>query len=138
LELTRPRKPIVAHILLNRSRQGSVAVTAEFTWEMTFVCDRQLMLSRPPRATFSTRSIIDLLSAANLDNIRGDGGFTLGKAIIYIKLAGKLLDRTFHRKVVHVGNKKLSYRRGTARCVVSIEILPLATQQCRNYLYDKS
>ena len=35
-------------------------------------------------------------------------------------------------------NKKLSYRRGNARCVVSIEILPTATQQCRNYLYDKS
>ena len=35
-------------------------------------------------------------------------------------------------------NKKLSYRRGTARCVVTIEILPIATQQCRNYLYDKS
>ena len=34
--------------------------------------------------------------------------------------------------------KKLSYHRGTARCVVSIEILPIATQQCRNYLYDKS
>jgi len=37
-----------------------------------------------------------------------------------------------------VRDKKLSYRRGTARCVVSIEILPIATQQCRNYLYDKS
>ena len=37
-----------------------------------------------------------------------------------------------------VANKKLSYRRGTARCVVSIEILPIATQQCRNYVYDKS
>ena len=35
-------------------------------------------------------------------------------------------------------DKKLSYRRGTARCIVSIEILPIATQQCRNYLYDKS
>jgi len=35
-------------------------------------------------------------------------------------------------------NKKLSYRQGTARCVVSIEILPIATQKCRNYLYDKS
>ena len=34
--------------------------------------------------------------------------------------------------------KKLSYRRGTARCVVSIEILPIAPQQGRNYLYDKS
>ena len=27
--------------------------------------------------------------------------------------------------VRHSGNKKLSYRRGTARCVVSIEILPI-------------
>ena len=37
-------------------------------------------------------------------------------------------------------NEKLvSYRRRTARCVVvSVEILPIATQQCRNYLYDKS
>ena len=35
-------------------------------------------------------------------------------------------------------HKKLSYRRGTARCVVSVEILSIATQQCRNYLYDKS
>ena len=40
--------------------------------------------------------------------------------------------------VGHKNYKKLSYRRGTARCVVSIEILPIATQQCRNYLYDKS
>jgi len=35
-------------------------------------------------------------------------------------------------------NKKLSYRRGAARCFVSVEILPIATQQYRNYLYDKS
>jgi len=35
-------------------------------------------------------------------------------------------------------DKKLSYRRGTVRCVVSLEILPIATQQCSNYLYDKS
>jgi len=36
-------------------------------------------------------------------------------------------------------DKKLSYRRGTARCVVSIDILLIiVTQQCRNYLYDKS
>ena len=32
-------------------------------------------------------------------------------------------------------DKKLNYRRGTARCVVSVKILPTATQQCRNYLY---
>ena len=35
-------------------------------------------------------------------------------------------------------NKKLSDRRGTARFFVSVEILPVATQQCRNYSYDKS
>jgi len=35
-------------------------------------------------------------------------------------------------------NKKLSYRRVTARCVLCVVILPIATQQCRNYLYDKS
>ena len=40
--------------------------------------------------------------------------------------------------VTAIRNKKLSCRRGTARCVVSVEILPIATQQCRNYLYDKS
>ena len=40
---------------------------------------------------------------------------------------------------VHCGsNKKLSYRRVTARCVLSVVILPVATQQCGNYLYDKS
>ena len=34
-------------------------------------------------------------------------------------------------------NKKLSYRRGTARCVATVAILPTATQQCRKYSYDK-
>ena len=34
--------------------------------------------------------------------------------------------------------KKLSYRRGTARCVMSVEMLPIVTQQSRNYMYDKS
>jgi len=34
--------------------------------------------------------------------------------------------------------KKLSYRRGIARCVVSVQILPVATQQCKNYMYDES
>ena len=33
-------------------------------------------------------------------------------------------------KCTYCYNKKLSYRRGTARCVVSVEILPIATQQC--------
>jgi len=33
---------------------------------------------------------------------------------------------------------KLSYRRVTARCVLSVVILPITMQHCRNYLYDKS
>ena len=37
-----------------------------------------------------------------------------------------------------INNNKLCYRRGTAQCVVSVEILAIATQQCRNYLYNKS
>ena len=50
-----------------------------------------------------------------------------------------LLDnRQFDMAFTAYEHKKLSYRRGTARCVVSVEILPTATQQCRNYLYDKS
>jgi len=48
-----------------------------------------------------------------------------------------LLNASYRRRN-NKANKKLSYRRGTARCVVSVEILPIATQQCRNYLYDKS
>jgi len=35
--------------------------------------------------------------------------------------------RSYEMKVSGL-NKKLSYRRGTARCVVSVEILPTATQ----------
>jgi len=35
-------------------------------------------------------------------------------------------------------NKKLRYHRVTARCILSVVILPITTQQCRNYLYDKS
>ena len=38
----------------------------------------------------------------------------------------------------HEEHKQLSYRRVTARCVLSVGILPITTQQCRNYLYDKS
>ena len=37
-----------------------------------------------------------------------------------------------------IQNEKLNYRRVTARCILSVVILPIATQQCRNYLYDKS
>jgi len=44
----------------------------------------------------------------------------------------------YHGCIASRGNKKFSYRRGTARCILSDEVLLIATQQCRNYLYDKS
>ena len=64
---------------------------------------------------------------------------------IYLQLAESknkknvtfLLQVNIKQYIIITENKKLSYRRGTARCVVSVKILPIATQQCRNYLYDK-
>ena len=35
-------------------------------------------------------------------------------------------------------NKKLRYRRVTARCILSVVILPITTQQYIHYLNDKS
>ena len=43
-----------------------------------------------------------------------------------------------HLVAISMENKKLSYHRVTARCVLSVVILPITTQQCRNYLYSKS
>jgi len=64
------------------------------------------------------------------------GRFLFNLVAISIKHLSSLFIR--HQTITLFVNKKLSYRRGTARCVVSIEILPIAMQQCRNYLYDKS
>ena len=44
---------------------------------------------------------------------------------------------TFDKSWLYL-DKKLSYRQVIARCVLSVVILPITTQQCRNYLYDKS
>ena len=56
------------------------------------------------------------------------------------QVSGTLQDRllTQHNMPLSysVFDKKLSYRRVTARCVLSVVILPITTQQCRNYLYD--
>jgi len=43
-----------------------------------------------------------------------------------------------HNNKMFIGtvDKKLSYRRGTARCVVSVEIVPIATHQCKKDWYD--
>ena len=48
------------------------------------------------------------------------------------------MDYLIHTVLNAACNKKLSYHRWTARYVVSVEILQIATQQCRHYLYDKS
>jgi len=40
--------------------------------------------------------------------------------------------------VERVEHKKLRYRRVTARCVLSVVILPITTQQCKNYLHDNT
>ena len=47
-------------------------------------------------------------------------------------------DDTIGTVLVMLKYKKLTYRRRITRCIVLVEILPIATQQCRNYLYDKS
>jgi len=65
--------------------------------------------------------------------------FLVGK-FVFLTLGYNLIRFTIFAlmQYPHVYYKKLSYRWGTAQCVVSVEILPVATQQCRNYLYDKS
>jgi len=56
----------------------------------------------------------------------------------FIKLTAWQRPTTRSKKASVSKNKKLSYRRVTARCVVSVVILPIATQQYWNYLHDKS
>ena len=66
------------------------------------------------------------------------GKLVLAIVNLYTKFEVFIYTRRKIWKAAKTVDKKLSYRRGTARCVESIEILPVATQQCRNYLYDKS
>ena len=51
-----------------------------------------------------------------------------------------ILERCLYYDIQTCSNKKLSYRRGTARCVVSVEILPRPNYHAtvQKYLYDKS
>jgi len=51
-----------------------------------------------------------------------------------------ILERCLYYDIQTCSNKKLSYRRGTARCVVSVEILsrPNYHATVQKYLYDKS
>ena len=80
----------------------------------------------------------------NFDKILKFGGYcTHPRSPIRVKfgtLEGThdVLPHATGTSVLRFYDKQLSYRRRTTRCIVSIEILPIATQQCRNYLYDKS
>ena len=62
----------------------------------------------------------------------------LHTVIQYITSESETHSSSMTAAFVTVIDKKLSYRRVTARCVLSVVILPITTQQCRNYLYDKS
>jgi len=42
------------------------------------------------------------------------------------------------RSAANASSVELEGSRGNRDSLLSIEILPIATQQCRNYLYDKS
>ena len=81
---------------------------------------------RPTEAVSVSNGVITVYHAARDDKSRTNLGVLCGP-------------KSSTSQGTHsVENKKLSCRRGTARCVVSVKILPTATQQCRNYLYDKS
>ena len=64
----------------------------------------------------------------------GDPGLSCGIFCVILRLAVlvelRLVTDGQTDTIASRGNKKLSYRRGTALCVVSVEILPIATQQC--------
>ena len=64
--------------------------------------------------------------------------FAFLQLVICVDLIFLYWSQLVYLHVSRTVDKKLSYRRGTARCVVSVEILSVATQQCRNYLYNKS
>jgi len=62
------------------------------------------------------------------------GRMEVATSLCNLNVAGQLnIDEAYSWQ-----NKKLSYRRVTARCVLSVVSLQITTQQCRNYLDDKS
>jgi len=83
------------------------------------------------RSQRKTTSVRDMHHYMKRTQTTLNNSFSVGKS-------GMINSLSYWGKVLHYLNKKLSYRRGIARCVESVEILPIATQQCRNYLYYKS
>ena len=96
-------------------------------------------LSVPPTCSSSSSSSRRITNSHECGARAGVRGMTRPSA----PLIGPLQCTARSVRVQHVRthvhfNKKLSYRRVTARCFMSVVIVPVATQQCRNYLYDKS
>ena len=86
-------------------------------------------------AVVESRTLATLISNNNAD-----------KVIQVWNLSQKLLNYT-HALIkqytlfearLQLSRQEAQLRRVTARCVLSVVILPITMQQCRNYLYDKS
>ena len=102
---------------------------------------QQIAQSRRPRDI--DRLLHGRRSAANASSVAlsADVGCSTRKSCLSELQSSEFVadtDQHLSRKVGYADDKKLRYRPGTARCVVSVEVLPFATQQCINYLYDKS
>jgi len=97
-------------------------------------------LKLPGTRLSCTRGPVDLAHRAHLiaaPLVQPDAGNHVGSVGMgqpAVSAQGLLIAAVRPAKPTLNDNKKLSYRRGTARCVVSVEILPIATQQCRNYI----
>ena len=78
------------------------------------------------KAIAETRMLDEYAIYCGILRVLIDGGsgsrYRLAVTVLLLSWTAFILD------VNSKPNKKLSYHRGTARCVVSIEILPIATQ----------
>jgi len=116
----KPNKAGVKRELLDTVKARKLAYYGHTMRKQESCLEKEIMQEAVPGARRRGRP-----RTAWMDNIKTWTGLFVGESIRMTEDRDKW-------------NKKLSYRRGTGRCVVSIEILPITTQQCRNYLYDKS
>ena len=104
-------------------------------WCLVFLTHSVVCPSEPPYRVYYSFNNINVIMLA----LTGFATYAYNKKTTkyLLTLSQQFNKLTYYSLLHHTNvNKKLSYRRGTAWCVVSIEILPIATQQCRNYLYD--
>ena len=93
----------------------------------------------PPGPQQQTRRTLMLTGQADkqTDTVRQTDGRTDARQF-HRPFSTQNLCIVLHTAPRYIVHKKLSYRRVTARCVLSVVILPITTQRYRNYLYDKS